>query len=254
MIAKSQKEIDTLREAGKRMAKVVEAVLTRVAPGVSSMELEDIAREETKRQDSVPAYLGYKNRGDKKAYPAALCVSINEDIAHSPPMPDKILQQGDIVSIDFGLIYQGMYMDTAYTVAVGGTDKKGENLINGTREALTAAINAAKLGGHTGDIGTAASAVARQYKLGVVKDLQGHGVGRAVHELPDVPNFGKPGEGAELVEGLVIAIEPIFAEGGGALIEKSDGFTYATRDGSRAAHFEHTVLITKNGPEILTQL
>ncbi|HVU79986.1 MAG TPA: type I methionyl aminopeptidase [Candidatus Paceibacterota bacterium] len=254
MIAKNEKEIAALREAGKRMAKVVEAVLARVAPGVSSMELEDIARAETKRQDAVPAYLGYKNKGDRVAYPAALCVSINEDIAHSPPAPDKILREGDIVSVDFGLVYQGMYMDTAYTVAVGGTDKKGEDLINGTREALAAAINAAQLGKHTGDIGAAASAVARQYRLGVVKDLQGHGVGRAVHEAPDVPNFGKPGEGAELVEGLVIAIEPIFAEGKGDLVDKGDGFTYTTKDGLRAAHFEHTVLITKDGAEILTQL
>jgi methionyl aminopeptidase len=253
VIAKTQQEIEGLREAGKRMAQVVREVLEKVAPGVSSMELEEAARLATRQQDAIPSYLGYKTKGEKK-YPAALCVSINEDIAHSPPAPDKILKAGDVVSIDFGLAYKGFFMDTAYTLAVGKANAKGENLRRGTEAALAAAIAAVKVGGHTGDIGAAVEAVAREYKLGIVKDLRGHGVGRGVHEDPPVPNFGKAGSGEKMPEGLVIAIEPIFAEGSGAMKDKGDGYTYTTKDGSRAAHFEHTVLITKEGAEVLTAL
>lgn len=253
MIAKTQQEIDGLREAGQKMAQVVREVLDKVAPGVSSMELERVAREATKSLGAKPSYLGYKTKGEKK-YPAALCVSVNDDIAHSPPAPDKILKTGDIVSIDFGLSYNGYFMDTAHTVAVGKTNTKGENLLRGTEVALGAGIGAAKVGGYTGDIGAAVEAVAREYGLGIVKDLRGHGVGKAVHEEPSILNFGKAGSGETLPEGLVIAIEPIFAEGSGAMRDKGDGFTYSTKDGSRAAHFEHTILITKNGAEVLTQI
>ncbi len=254
MIAKTQQEIDGLREAGVRMAHVVREVLALVKPGVSSMELEDAARAATKRLDAVPSYLGYKTKGEKK-YPAALCISINDDIAHSPPALDKVLKAGDVVSIDFGLVYKGFYMDTAHTLVVGGkADKKAQNLLAGTELALEDGIAAAQVGGYTGDIGAAVEAVARRYKLGVVKDLRGHGVGRAVHEAPNILNFGKAGTGEKMPEGLVLAIEPIFAEGSGAMRDKGDGYTYTTKDGSRAAHFEHTVLLTKDGPEVLTQL
>jgi methionyl aminopeptidase len=234
------------------MAQVVEEVMSLAAPGVSSMDLEAAARAATARLDATPSYLGYKTKGEKK-YPAALCVSINNDIAHSPPTPKKILRAGDVVSIDFGLSYKGLFMDTAQTVVIGQADAKAQNLLQGTEEALAAGIAAARVGAHIGDIGAAVAAVAKKYKLGIVKDLRGHGVGAAVHEDPFVPNFGKEGEGEEIAEGLVIAIEPIFAEGSGAMVDAGDGFTYSTRDGSRAAHFEHTILVTKNGPEILTQ-
>jgi methionyl aminopeptidase len=254
MIAKTGDEIKNLREAGKRMAQVVREVLALVAPGVSSMTLEAAARAATARLDAVPSYLGYKNKDEGTSYPAALCVSINNDIAHSPPTPGKILREGDIVSVDFGLSYKGFFMDTAHTLAVGQADEKAKNLLRGTQEALAAGIAEAQVGGHVGDIGAAVAAVAKKYKLGIVKDLRGHGVGAGVHEDPLVPNFGKAGEGEKIAEGLVIAIEPIFAEGSGAMKEQGDGFTYSTRDGSRAAHFEHTVLITKDGPEILTAL
>jgi methionyl aminopeptidase len=253
MIAKSQKDIEMLREAGKRMAQVVREVLVLVRPGVPSMVLEEAARAATERLGAKPSYLNYKTKGEKK-YPAALCVSINDDIAHSPPAPEKILREGDVVSIDFGLSYEGYFMDTAHTLMVGKGDKKSANLIAGTALALEEAIEAVKVGGHTGDIGAAVEDVAKRYKLGVVKQLRGHGVGKAVHEEPDVANFGKPGQGEKLQEGLVIAIEPIFSEGSGLMKDKGDGYTYTTKDGSRAAHFEHTILVTKDGPEVLTQL
>lgn len=252
MIAKTPTQIEGLREAGKRMKVVVEEVLALVRPGVSAMELEQKAREVTKRAGAEPSYLGFKNKGEDRAYPAALCVSVNNEIAHSPPTPEKILKAGDVVSIDFGLSYQGYFMDTAHTLAVGEVDASAQNLIEGTRAALHAAIVAARAGNTVGDIGAAVEKVAKKYRLGVVKDLRGHGVGGDVHEDPNVPNFGKAGKGERLLEGMVLALEPIFAEGDGALMDAGDGFTFITRDGSRAAHFEHTVLVTKNDPEILT--
>jgi len=234
------------------MKQVVDAVLAAVRPGVSSMELEEIARTTTAVVGATPSYLGYKSEKGGEPYPAALCVSVNNEIAHCPPKPEKILQAGDVVSIDFGLEYKGFYMDTAYTVGVGAIDKSAENLLQGTREALENAIAVATVGGHIGDIGAAAQQTAKRYKLGVVKDLRGHGVGAAVHEDPLVPNFGKRGAGEELVEGMVLALEPIFAEGTGDMKDDTDNIGYVTSDGSRAAHFEHTILITKNGTEILT--
>jgi methionyl aminopeptidase len=251
MIAKTPEQIEILREAGRRMHKVVESVMARVGPGVSSWDLEVEARRVTEELESRCSYLGYSERGNKQ-YPAALCVSINNEIAHSPPRQDKILKEGDVVSVDFGLEYKGAFMDTAYTVIVGQGDETANNLINGTKEALAVAIKAAQVGKRTGDIGAATEAVAKRYGLGVVEELRGHGVGAAVHELPYVENYGNPGEGEKLVDGLVIAIEPIFAEKNGDMIDGGDGFTYVTKDGSRAAHFEHTVLLTKKGPEILT--
>lgn len=233
------------------MKTVVDAVLAAVRPGVPSMELERIARETTKAVDAIPSYLGYTEKGTPP-YPAALCVSINNEIAHCPPKPDKILKAGDVVAIDFGLEYKGFFMDTAYTVGVGAVDKQAQNLIDGTREALEVAINAACAGGKVGDIGAATQKVAKQYKLDVVRDLRGHGVGGAVHEDPLIPNFGKAGTGETLVEGMVLALEPIFAEGSGVMVDDEDGVGYVTADRLRAAHFEHTILITKDGAEILT--
>lgn len=252
MIAKSQTQIDGLREAGKRMKQVVDSTLVAVKPGMSSMELERIARETTEKVGATPSYLGFVSEKGGKPYPAALCVSINNEIAHCPPKPEKILKEGDVVAIDFGLEYRGYFMDTAYTVGVGAVDKQAQNLIEGTRAALEAVIEAAKIGGTIGDIGAAAQKAAKQYKLGVVKDLRGHGVGGAVHEDPLIPNFGKAEEGEVLVEGMVLALEPIFAEGSGEMVDDKDKIGYVTRDGSRTAHFEHTILITKEGAEILT--
>ena len=253
MIAKTREQVERLRTAGRLMAEVVEEVLALVRPGVSSLELEEAARRATLSRGGRPSFLNYKNKGEKE-YPAALCVSINDEIAHSPPRQGKILKAGDIVSIDFGLEFQGAFMDTAYTLAVGEVDEGGRRLIDGTREALDAALAAARALCRTGDIGAAVAAIARKRGLGIVKDLRGHGVGAAVHENPNIPNFGTAGDGEILPEGSVVALEPIFAEGSGAMVTDADGFTYRTRDGSRAAHFEHTVLLAKDGLEILTQI
>jgi methionyl aminopeptidase len=253
MIAKTQEQIEMLREAGIRMSQVAKAVMDKVAPGISSWELEEEARRVTQQLGARCSYLGYSEGTKMKNYPTALCVSINNEIAHSPARKEKMLKEGDVLSVDFGLDYQGYFMDMALTVIVGGGgDASAQNLIKGTREALDAAVAAAVCGKRTGDIGAATEAVAKKYGLGVVEELRGHGVGAAVHELPYVDNYGDPGEGEKLTDGLVVALEPIFAEKSGDMVEQGDGFTYITRDGSRAAHFEQTILITKDGTEVLT--
>lgn len=254
MTAKTQEDIARLREAGKLMAEVVREILAQVRPGVPSMDLEKAAATAIRARGAQPSFFGYQAKGEGKPYPAVLCVSINNEVVHSPPSPQKILREGDIVSLDFGLSYKGAYMDTAHTLGVGQIDARGKELIDATREALEQGIAAARVGGHLGDIGEEVSAVAKQHKLGLVRTLSGHGVGAAVHEPPYVPNYGKKGEGEEIPEGMVIAIEPMFTDGAGTLILDKDGFTFRTKDGSRGAHFEHTVLITKDGPEILTKL
>lgn len=236
------------------MAEVVREVLALVEPGVASMDLDAAAAAATHKRGAVPSFLNYKAKGESKPYPATLCVSINEEVVHSPPSHEKILKEGDIVSLDFGLSYEGAFMDTAHTLAVGVVNARGKELIDATREALEVGINAARAGRHLGDIGEAVSEIARAHKLGVIKTLSGHGVGAAVHEPPYVPNYGKRGEGEEIPEGLVIAIEPMFTEGSGALTFDKDGYTFRSKDGTRGAHFEHTILITKDGPEILTLL
>ena len=254
MIATTEEQIGKLRQAGKLMAEVVREVLTMVAPGAASLDLDAAARKAIESRGAKPSFFGYKMKGAPYSYPATISVAINNEIVHAQPASGKNLKDGDIVSLDFGLSYQGAFMDTAHTLAVGQVDTRGRELINATREALAAGIAAAHVGGHIGDIGAAISAIARNRRLGVIKILSGHGVGAAVHEPPYVPNFGKAGEGEEIPDGLVIAIEPMSTEGSGALILDKDGWTYSSKDGTRGAHFEHTVLITKEGPQILTAL
>lgn len=254
MIATTEEQIENLRQAGKLMAEVVREILPRVQAGVSSMELEEKAAAAIRARGAEPSFLGYKAKGEHKPYPASICVSVNNEVVHSPPSPQKVFREGDIVSVDFGLSYKGAFMDTAHTLPVGQVDARGRELIEATRQALAEGITAARVGGHVGDIGEAVSAIAKKHKLGVIKTLSGHGVGAAVHEPPYVPNYGKKGEGEVVPEGMVIAIEPMFTDGSGVLVFDKDGFTFCTKDGSRGAHFEHTVLITKDGPEILTAL
>ena len=254
MIAKTEDEIKNLRIAGKILAEVIASVAKLVKPGVSTAELDLAAEKMIRDKGAVPAFLGYKPEGASYPYPATLCVAINDEVVHGIPAEDRILKEGDIISLDEGLSYNGYFVDHAVTVCVGKGDEKAKKLLQANHEALEAAIDAAKVGGHIGDIGAAVERVAKKYNVAVVQDLGGHAVGKAVHEKPFVPNEGNEGEGEKLVEGLVIAIEPMFAEGKGAIKLDKDEWTYRMRDGSRASHFEHTVLLTKNGPEILTKL
>lgn len=248
-------EIGHLREGGKLLAGILRIVADRVAPGVHTKELEDFARAEMEKAGGIPAFLGYKPHGAKRPYPAALCVSINDAIVHGiPNEEDFVLKEGDIVSLDAGLKYKNLYTDTAITVPVGRVRPEEQKLIDVTKEALEAGIRAVRAGGTVGDIGFAVEEFVRPHGLGIVRELSGHGVGYKVHEDPYVPNYGEKGQGERLQAGMVIAIEPMLTLGTEKIKLDKDGYTYRTTDGSKAAHFEHTIVVTESGAEILTQL
>ena len=255
MIATTKEEIEILREGGRRLARHVRILSEMVAPGVSSAFLETRAREMVVKDGDELAFFGYKGKRDKEGFPSGLCVSVNDVIVHSPAGQNgKIIEEGDVVCLDFGIKHKGLYTDHAVTVIAGkAKSPEDEKLVRGTQEALAVGIAAAKVGNTTGDIGYAVEKIAEKYNFGYPRNLSGHGVGKQIHEEPHVPNFGEPGKGEKLVEGLVIAIEPMMTLGSGELYVDADGHSYRTKDGSRTAHFEHTVLITKNGPEILTK-
>ncbi|MDP3646424.1 MAG: type I methionyl aminopeptidase, partial [bacterium] len=245
MIAKKPEEIEALREGGRRLARHVRTLAKMVKSGITSRALEDAARAMVEKDGDEPAFLGYKDRREKHGYPSALCVSVNDVIVHSPAAENNVvIQEGDIVCLDFGIKHKGLYTDHATTVIAGNAlNPHDEELVCGTKEALAAGIKEAKIGNTTGDIGYAVEQVAIKYGFGFPRNLSGHGVGKEVHEEPHVPNFGDKGKGVKLVDGLVIAIEPMMALGSGELYVADDGHSYKTKDGSRTAHFEHTILI-----------
>ena len=254
MIAKTAKEISILREGGKRLARHVRILSSLAKPGVSSLELEMKAREMVKSDGDTMAFFGYTSKKGTHRFPSGLCVSVNDCLVHSPAGQNGgVFQEGDVVCIDFGIKHKGLYTDHAATVIIGKGSAEDERLVRGTYEALEAGISQARVGNTTGDIGYAVEKVAKKYNFGFPRNLSGHGVGKKVHEEPHVPNFGEPGKGDPLVEGLVIAIEPMMTLGSGELYIDKDGHSYRTKDGSRSAHAEHTVLIAKDGPEILTK-
>lgn len=255
MIAKTQKELDILREGGKRLATHVATLAKLVVPGVSSRELEEKALAMVAADGDTPAFLGYKSHGDKHGYPSALCLSVNDVIVHSPAaVNDVVIQDGDVVTLDFGIKHGGLFTDHAVTVIAGTGSAADIRLVRGTEEALAAGIAQARIGNTTGDIGYAVEQVAKKYGFGFPRNLAGHGVGKKVHEEPHVMNFGARRSGERLVEGLVIAIEPMMTLGSGELYIDKDGHSYRTEDGSRSAHSEHTVIVTKEGPEVITRV
>ena len=252
MIAKNENEIENLRKAGMILSETLRDLVVMTHAGVTTAALDLKAEELIRAAGAVPAFLNYRPVGAKFPFPAALCISINDEVVHGIPKETVALKDGDIVSLDLGLSYNGYFVDSCRTVFVGDGDAEGQKLLDGTREALSAAIAAAKVGGHIGDIGAAVESVAKRNNLSVVEDLGGHAVGKSVHEQPFIANYGNAGEGQTLTDGLVLALEPIFTEGKGVISLADDHWTYITRDHSRAAHFEQTILLTKNGPEILT--
>ncbi len=252
VIIKTAEEIELLREGGKRLATILAKVATHVRPGVSSFELDRIAEELIRDGGDEPAFKGYKPAMHMRPFPASLCVSVNNEIVHGIPSQEVILKEGDIVSLDLGLKHKGLFTDHAITVAVGKISKKDEELLQRTKESLMVGIEAAKGGNRVGDIGFAIQQYVKPFGYGIVKDLSGHGVGRAIHEDPYIPNYGKAGKGELLQPGMVIAIEPMLNIGSEHTVVARDGYTVRTSDGTRSAHFEHTVLITDGEPEILT--
>ncbi len=252
IIIKTKKEIENLRVAGKHLAQVLQKVKAKVAPGVSTLELDQYAEKLIRELGDTPAFLNYRPVGARTPFPATLCVSINDEVVHGIPKANRILKEGDIISIDLGLKHEGVFTDHAMTVPVGKIDSVSKKLLEITEKALEVGIAAAQSGFHTGDIGAAIEQFVKVHKYGIVDILAGHGVGRYIHEDPYIPNFGKPSTGAKLVPGMVIAIEPMLNIGTKNVFLEKDDWTFKTADGKRSAHFEHTVLITEEGPEILT--
>lgn len=252
---KTKEEIEILREGGRRLAEIMEVIAQKVEPGISSIELNNLAEKMAIDGEDKPAFLNYRPYGAKRPYPASLCVSVNDEIVHGIPNEgDKILKEGDIVSLDMGLIHKGLITDMAITVPVGKIDDSARKLIEVCKESLMKGIEAANGGNTIGDIGFAIEKYVRPFGYGIVRELAGHGVGYKVHEQPYVPNFGRKGAGEKLKPGMILAIEPMLNEGTREIILDKDDYTYRTKDGKRSTHFEHTILITKGKAEILTKL
>lgn len=250
---KSKEDIQILREGGKRHAEILQALKAMVRPGVSTKAIDEEALRLILEGGDKPAFLNYQPQGASRPFPASVCISINDEVVHGIPNENpKTLKEGDIVTIDLGLIHKGLITDAAITVPVGKISKELEELLKVTEKALMAGIKAAKGGKTVGDIGVAVERMAIPHKYGVVEELSGHGVGFDVHEDPFVPNYGQAGQGEVLRPGMVIAIEPMFNLGTRHVVLDNDEWTYRTRDGKPSAHFEHTVVITKGEAEILT--
>ena len=251
---KTAQEIEILREGGRRHAQILSILASQIKPGISTGILEEEALRLIKEGGDKPAHLGYQPRGAKRPFPAALCLSINDEIVHGIPNENiRVLNEGDIVSIDLSLEHRGMITDSAVTVPCGAIDDESEKLLDVTRETLDRGIEVAIPGNTTGDIGEAITDSVKPSGFSIADDLAGHGVGFEIHEEPYVPNFGIRGKGEKLIPGLVIAIEPMVNVGKSGIKVSPDGYTIKTRDGSRSAHFEHTVAITEKGNIVLTQ-
>lgn len=245
---KSQREIEAMAEGGRILADTVEMLRGKVAPGITTMELDALAEDFIRSHPgATPAFKGLYG------FPGSICASINNEIVHGIPSSKRVLKEGDIVSLDVGVGYKGFFTDSATTVPVGNVDETSHRLLDVTQRALEAGIAEAQAGKHVGDIGAAIHGVVAEAGFSIARDLVGHGVGTAMHEDPQVPNQGKPGRLMKLSPGLTIAIEPMVNVGGSGTRTLSDRWTIVTSDGTRSAHFEHTVAITENGPRVLTR-
>lgn len=244
-------ELALMRQAGRRLAEVRRILEQAAAVGVSTADLDALAEREIRARDSVPAFKGYQV--GRNVYPATLCISINEQVVHGIP-GDRVLRDGDVVSIDMGLIYGGYHADHAFTIALGAVPDAVRRLLDVTRQSLYQGIAQAMPGNRIGDIGHAVQSFVQPNRFGIVRDYVGHGIGRLMHETPSVPNYGKPGKGPLLKPGMCLAVEPMITMGDHRTKVLKDGWTVVTLDGSLAAHFEHTIAVTPRGPEILTLL
>lgn len=248
MIAKSKKDIQGLKQAARIVVTVLSKLVQNAKPGVTTYELDQMARKYAEHFDVKPLFLGYRG------FPGAICASVNNEIVHGIPSQETELKQGDLLSLDFGVKYKGYCGDSAITIPVGGTTSiEAEQLLHVSREALYAGIAQAKIGNCIGDIGHAVSSVAKQHNYGIVKEFVGHGIGHELHEDPQVPNYGTPGKGPKLVEGMVIAIEPMLNLGSGDTKVLDDDWTVVTADHSLSVHVEHMVMVTKSGPIVLSE-
>lgn len=248
MKPKTDVEIAAMREAGAILARVLEKIRREVKAGMTPKEVSALAARETERLGGIPSFKGFEG------YPDIICISTNNEVQHSIPS-DRPFKNGDIVNFDYGVTVRGMVTDAGTSVCIGGNPSKDDKrLLEGTEQALYAGLSQVREGAHVGDISAAIEEVLKEHKLGIVRELVGHGVGHELHEAPEIPNYGKTGIGPVLKAGMTIAIEPITTLGSHRIFQAHDGWTLLTVDGSKSAQFEHTVLVTKDGCEILTEL
>jgi methionyl aminopeptidase len=247
VILKLPEEIEKARASNRIVAEVLSKLRDKVKPGVRTKELDKFAEEVAEKRGAKPAFKGYRG------YPHSLCISINEVVVHGMPS-ERVLEEGDIVSLDFGVCYHGFCGDSALTLPVGKVTEKALRLMEVTEQSLYAGIEQAKSGNRLGDISAAVQTVVEDAGYSVVRDFVGHGIGKNLHEEPQIPNFGQKGRGIELKCGMILAIEPMVNEGKYKVQILPDGWTVVTRDGSLSAHFEHSIAITENGPDILSKL
>lgn len=247
---KTNQDIEMIARSGRILAKVLTELSQKVKVGISLDFLDDLTRRLIKEAGGRPAFLGYRPESSRQPYPAAVCLSLNEQVVHGLPSSCKLCS-GDLLKIDFGVNYQGYFSDAAVTLGIGEISPLAKKLIKATRKALAAAISEAQPGKHLGDLGFAIETTIQKAGFRVIEDLTGHGIGFELHEEPVIHNYGKKGEGIELKPGMVLAIEPMASLGKGKVIQLSDD-SFVTADSSLTAHFEHTVAVTENGPRILT--
>jgi methionyl aminopeptidase len=246
IVCRSAAELERMREAGRLVGEVLSELSARVGPGVSTAELDELAEKRIRQAGATPAFKGYHG------YPATICASINDEVIHGIPSGRRVLAEGDIISIDVGASLDGYFGDSALTLPVGQVSEQAATLLRVTEESLYLAIDRARPGGRVSDIGHAVQRHVEAYGLSVVREFVGHGIGQRMHEEPQVPNYGEPGHGPRLAEGMVLAIEPMVNAGKPAVKVLADGWTAVTRDNSLSAHFEHTVAVTAGEPWILT--
>jgi len=249
---KTPEEIEVMRRAGQILAGIMKMIVLRVRENISTLELDQVAEELILKAGAEPAFKGYKDKG--RIYPATLCTSVNNQVVHAIPQKDQILKMGDIVGLDCGLKYQDYYSDMAVTISVGRPSPQTKKLIKVTKKSLERGIRIIKLGIRLGDLSWAIQSWIEKNGFSVVRQLGGHGIGRELHEEPSILNYGEKQTGPVLKEGMVLAIEPMVNVGGWRVKTLDDGWTVVTEDGSLSAHFEHTILVTRHGAEILTRI
>jgi methionyl aminopeptidase len=253
IIYKSPDEIARMRKAGRIVAGTIDRVLAAVRPGTTTAELDAVAEAYILDQGATPSFKGYGGSGGRKPFPASICTSLNDEIVHGIPSRKRVVADGDLLSLDFGAIWEGFHGDSAVTVIVGEPPSaEAEKLVRVTQEALDAAISQIRPGARLSDLGAAVQQVAEGAGFSVVREYVGHGIGRSLHEEPQIPNYGEPGRGISLKPGLVVAVEPMVNVGGWESRVLADDWTVVTEDGSLSAHFEHTIAVTEDGSEVLT--
>ncbi len=251
IVLKSAREIEIMRRANVIVAEILQQLKEEVVPGVTTLELDGIAEELTYKKKAKPAFKGYAVA--ERVYPYSLCTSVNEEVVHGMPSK-RVLKEGDILGMDFGVIVDGFYGDAAITVAVGRVSEAAERLMEVTQNSLYRGIDELREGKRLGDLSSVIQTMVEGAGFSVVREFVGHGIGKKLHEEPPIPNYGESGRGPRLMEGMVLAIEPMVNAGNPEVELKEDGWTAVTKDRSLAAHFEHSVAITKNGPDILSRL